>query len=253
MHNFSLLHDDVMDRDPIRRHRPTAWNVFGAEQAILAGNAVLAMAYRATAKCDAPLAGTATQWLSELVVELCEGQSADLAFERRDDVDLTQCLAMVERKTASLLGGSCALGALFAGADSGRVKALRQFGRHPGIAFQLVDDLLGIWGDPAVTGKPAGADLMARKKSVPVTIALNSGTDAGAALGELYRRAAPLSPAQVATAARLVEAAGGREWARQRAGAEIAAATNALRSTSMAGPAVTDLLEFAALTLDRDR
>ncbi len=219
VHNFSLLHDDVMDGDATRRHRPTAWRVFGRDAAILGGDALLALACGVVAGSEHPTAGEATRCLSTTVLRLVEGQSADMAFERRTNVSVDECFTMVERKTAALLGCACHLGALFGGATPEQAERLHAFGIQLGLAFQLVDDLLGIWGDPAATGKPAHSDLRNRKKSLPVVAALNSSTPAGGALARLYGREPydePLDATEVSRAAELVTAAGAREWSHRR-------------------------------------
>ncbi|MFI7321162.1 family 2 encapsulin nanocompartment cargo protein polyprenyl transferase [Streptomyces venezuelae] len=223
VHNFTLLHDDVMDRDTTRRHRPTAWTVFGDADAILTGDALQALAQRMLAEDPHPGAPAAAARLATCVMELCAGQHADCALERRgpDEVTLDECLAMAEAKTGALLGCACALGAVYAGADLDDVDSLDGFGREAGLAFQLIDDVIGIWGDPRRTGKPAGADLAARKKSLPVVAALASGTPAAAELAELYDRpppgAAAGTPEHAERAARAVERAGGRDWAQAHA------------------------------------
>ncbi|MEV0220189.1 family 2 encapsulin nanocompartment cargo protein polyprenyl transferase [Streptomyces sp. NPDC050704] len=217
VHNFTLLHDDVMDRDTTRRHRPTAWTVFGDADAILAGDALQALAQRLLAEDPHPASSAAAARLANCVVELCAGQHTDTAMERRgpDDVTLDEVLAMSEAKTGALLGCACALGALYAGAGEADVEALDAFGREAGLAFQLIDDVIGIWGDPGHTGKPAGADLMARKKSLPVVAALASGTPDAVELAELYR--APYADGDLERTVLAVERAGGRDWAQLQA------------------------------------
>ncbi len=205
VHNFTLLHDDVIDRDPTRRHRLTAWRVFGTTEAILAGDAMHSLALRTLAEDTHPASPAAVRRLANCVVELCEGQQNDCAFEQRSDVSLAECLAMADAKTGALLGCACAVGALYAGGDERAANAMEAFGREIGLAFQLIDDLIGIWGDPAVTGKPVGADLAARKKSLPVVFALESGTAAGALLAELYRLERPLTAEELLTAAAAVD------------------------------------------------
>lgn len=155
VHNFTLLHDDVMDRDATRRHRPTAWTVFGDADAILAGDALQALALRLFAADPHPASAAAATRLADCVMELCEGQHADTAMERRppDEVTLDETLVMAEAKTGALLGCACAVGALYAGAATEDVEALDAFGREAGMAFQLIDDVIGIWGDPRHTGK----------------------------------------------------------------------------------------------------
>jgi geranylgeranyl diphosphate synthase type I len=250
VHNFSLLHDDVMDADRLRRHRPTAWTVFGVPQAILAGDAMVALACEVLARSGRPWATAAVRWLNESVIELCEGQFSDIAFEQRDRIELAECVRMVQAKTASLLGVSCALGALTADADPARVDLLRRFGRHLGLAFQLVDDLLGIWGDPEVTGKPSGADLARRKKSLPVVAALTSGTVAGAELARAY---AADGPVDVAHTRALVESACGTAWARDRAEKEIMLAVDCLDAAECVPSGRAGLVDLARLVVARDR
>ncbi|MBW5481605.1 family 2 encapsulin nanocompartment cargo protein polyprenyl transferase [Streptomyces bambusae] len=214
-HNFTLLHDDVIDEDVRRRGRATAWTVFGTQDAILAGDAVLALALQQLAQDPHPASAAAAARLAACMIELCGGQQADCAFEQRAHVPLDECLAMATAKTGALLGCACALGALYAGAGVDEVEAMDAFGREAGIAFQLIDDLIGIWGDPEHTGKPAGADLLARKKSLPVVAALTSGTEAGAELAALY--AGPMTGDDVQRAADAVDRAGGRDWAQAHA------------------------------------
>ncbi len=205
VHNFSLLHDDIMDGDIERRHRPTAWTVFGVGPAILAGDALLALAQDILLETP-PYGVWAARCLSAAVQRLIAGQGSDLAFERRDDVQVEECLEMAGDKTAALMACACSIGVIYLGAPASLAMSLSGFGAHAGLAFQLTDDLLGIWGAPEVTGKPVGSDLRARKKSVPVVAALTSGTDAGA------------RPAGAAGQARAAD--GGRGGAGHRPGRE---------------------------------
>ncbi|WP_240434681.1 family 2 encapsulin nanocompartment cargo protein polyprenyl transferase [Streptomyces sp. YIM 130001] len=231
IHNFTLLHDDIIDRDHTRRHRPTAWTVFGDADAVLAGDALQALAVRLLAEDAHPMAARAAGRLAACVVELCAGQQADCALERRPpgEVTLEECLSMAEAKTGALLGCACALGALYAGAEPDEVEAMDGFGRQAGLAFQLIDDVIGIWGDPGRTGKPVGADLAAGKKSLPVVAALTSGTSAGAELAAYYGRLPdPADPSAVERAAEAVDRAGGRDWAQAQAADRMARAVHQL-------------------------
>ncbi|HEX5120038.1 MAG TPA: polyprenyl synthetase family protein [Pseudonocardiaceae bacterium] len=255
VHNFSLLHDDVMDNDVERRHRPTAWTVFGVPAAILAGDALLTLAIEVARRDSRPdRASDVIACLNEAVQGLIVGQSADVDFERRTDVTLSECLAMVAGKTGALMRCASSVGALAVGADAATVATLAGFGDHLGLAFQLVDDLLGIWGSPDVTGKPALADLRSRKKSVPVVAALDSGTEAGARLAELYFQ--PHQPDQVddeaalMAMADLVERAGAREWTETEADRHIREAERYLVDLA-APPAVTEALRATALFVTR--
>lgn len=245
LHDFSLLHDDIMDGDLTRRHRPTAWAAFGLPMALLTGDALFLLASELVH--DGP-SGTA---IRSAALELCAGQSDDIAFESRAAVGLAECLRMSEAKTGALLGVACQLGALSVADDIELANLYGQFGRHLGIAFQLVDDILGIWGGEAVTGKPVYSDLKSRKKSLPVVAALTSGTAAGHELARLYARTDDLDDRQLSRVADLVEAAGGRAWAETEAQRYRASALDALRAANPKPGAVADLHALAELVANR--
>ena len=247
VHNFSLLHDDVMDGDITRRHRPTAWTVFGTGPAILAGDALLTLAFEVLAP-DGP---AAARLLSAGVLNLLDGQAADVEFEQRDDVTPAECVRMAEGKTGALLGAACALGAFAGAARAEAAERLGEFGRALGLAFQHIDDLLGIWGDPAVTGKPVYSDLQNRKKSLPVVSALNSGTAAGRELAALYAQPDPLTTAELARAADLVDEAGGRAWSQSQADALLTQALQELTATAPAARPGAELTTLARLITHR--
>ncbi len=254
VHNFTLLHDDLMDRDATRRHRPTAWTVFGDADAILVGDALQALAQRLLAEDPHPASAAAAARLAGCVVELCAGQHTDTAMERRgpDEVTLDEVLAMAEAKTGALLGCACALGGLYAGAGKEEVEALDAFGREAGLAFQLIDDMIGIWGDPRRTGKPTGADLVARKKSLPVVAALASGTPAAAELAELY--GLPYEEGDTEKLERTVlavERAGGRDWAQGQAADRMSRAMHELSRAIPDPVAAGGLLALAEFVTQR--
>lgn len=230
VHNFSLVHDDIMDRDTLRRHRPAAWAAFGVPRALLTGDAMLVLAFDLLAQTSPAVVLTAMRHFSDTLLKLVDGQSADLSLADRPDtaVTLDETLAMAAGKTSSLIGCACALGALTGGASPEHVQRAHDFGYQLGLAFQLTDDLLGIWGDPAVTGKPALADLQARKKSLPVVAALTTGTPQADHLAELYLSPEPLTSADLETAAELIEQAGGRKWCEAEVDRRLAAALESL-------------------------
>jgi geranylgeranyl diphosphate synthase, type I len=249
VHNFSLLHDDVMDGDLLRHHRPTAWSVFGTSAAILAGDALLTLALDVLA-ASGHRAAQGMRMLTGAVLDLVDGQCADVDFERREDVSLAECEAMAARKTGSLLGCAGGLGALFGGGRAEGVDRLRAFGVHLGIAFQHTDDLLGIWGDPAVTGKPIHSDLRSRKKTLPVVTALTSRTPPGRELAARYRAGPAPSGAELAVVAELIERAGGRTFGRDRADLHLDRALRELARVAppeRPGPADRAVAELAAL------
>jgi geranylgeranyl diphosphate synthase type I len=233
VHNFSLLHDDIMDGDVERRHRPTAWKVFGIGPAILAGDAMLALAQDILLEDGGQPGSWAARCLSAAVLRLIAGQGSDLAFEKRDDVTLSECMTMAGDKTAALMACACSIGAVYLGAPPALAMSLAGFGAHIGLAFQLTDDLLGIWGSPEITGKPVRADLRARKKSLPVVAALTSGSAQGRQLGELLGRPEPLTEEDLILAAKLVEEADGKRWTEAEADTQLAEAERCLAETHM--------------------
>lgn len=253
LHNCTLLQDDVMDEDPTRRHRPAAWTVFGASPAILAGDALLALAFAVLARSGHAAAAPAIRELERTVDELIEGQAMDLEFEGAEAIAVDDCLRMTMAKTGSLLGCACLLGGLFGGADEAACGALARFGRHLGLAYQLRDDLLGIWGDPHRTGKPAGADLRRRKKSLPVVAALAANNDASERLRVLYSRPEPFDDAEARLVAELVRDAGGRAFAERLADAELAAAADALAFLTRLGATCDRLAILGRFVIGRDR
>jgi geranylgeranyl diphosphate synthase, type I len=232
VHNFSLLHDDIMDGDTERRHQPTAWTVYGVGAAILAGDALLALAQDLLLE-NPPYGVWAARCLSAAVQRLIAGQGADLEFERRDDVTVEECLEMAGDKTAALMACACSIGVVYVGGSANLAMNLSGFGAHAGLSFQLVDDLLGIWGASQITGKPVGSDLRTRKKSVPVVAALTSGTSAGRELAALFATAEPLTEDEVSRATALIEEAGGKERIEKMADAELASALSCLAEADM--------------------
>jgi geranylgeranyl diphosphate synthase, type I len=253
VHNFTLLHDDVMDGDKVRRRRPAAWVEFGTEDAILAGDAMHALAFKLLAGNDHPSAAPAMARLADCLIEVCEGQRADYVLQNRSDVNLTECLNMERSKTGALLGCACAIGALYGGGDLRTVRELNAYGRALGLAFQVTDDLLGIWGDPAITGKPVGTDLIGLKKSLPVVAALTSATTAGAELAALYGRGHQLHVDEVSHAAKLVERAGGRALAQAEADGHVNKARHHLAAARLDPARSADLVTLGELVTKRDR
>ncbi|CAL9352784.1 polyprenyl synthetase family protein [Streptomyces sp. NPDC057340] len=233
VHDFTLLHDDVIDGDALRRHRPAAWSLFGTPAAVLTGDALLVAALRVLTQAAPERAGAAVRELVGTLLELVEGQSHDVAFETAQEVSVADYLAMAAGKTGSLIGCACALGGVLAGADAARVGGLREFGRSLGVAFQCTDDVLGIWGRSSRSGKPVGADLAARKKSLPVVAALAARGTAAQRLRELYRTPHRPGEGDVELARHLVEEAGGRQAAEEEARRHLAAA---MRYLSLARP-----------------
>ncbi|MFD6889783.1 polyprenyl synthetase family protein [Streptomyces sp. NPDC059957] len=227
VHNFSLLHDDFMDGDEQRRHRDTVWKVHGPAQAILVGDALLALASEVLLDLGTDESTRATRRLNTATRKLIDGQAQDMSFEQRDRVTVAECLEMEGNKTGALLACAVSIGAVLGGADDTTADALERYGYHLGLAFQAVDDLLGIWGTPEETGKAAWSDLKQRKKSLPVCAALQAGGPAAEHLAALLAADAAAAAAAGATGsapdelfdegdfalrAALIEEAGGRYW-----------------------------------------
>lgn len=251
IHAFSLLHDDIMDGDTERRHRPTAWTVFGTPAALLTGNALLVAGVSALLDQGTSGAMRAATRLTETLQRVVTGQHADLDFEGRDDISLAECLQMAAGKTGALLGCSAAIGAEVAGAPVALADGLARFGEEIGLAFQLVDDLLGIWGSPEITGKPVLSDLRARKKTLPVVAALWAGCPSSHELRELYLRPAPLTEIESRQAAGLIERSGGKDWARREAERRLVLARQHLDDLKLPTSVRAEFLDIAEFVTER--
>jgi geranylgeranyl diphosphate synthase type I len=246
VHQYSLLHDDIIDRDESRRHRPAAWTVFGSARAILAGDSLAALGIDVILTTGhLPGRAAAAALLAGATRRMVAGQAADIAFEAAPAVSLDDCLAMVADKTGALVECAASIGALAAAAPAPVVAELADYGRHLGLAFQLVDDLIGLWGEPERSGKPVGSDIASRKKSLPVVAALTAGGAAADRLADIYARPGALDAATIGAALNAVDEAGGRRWALTEADRETAAALGILAGIPM-DDAVRD--ELVALT-----
>ncbi len=193
VHNFSLIHDDIQDDDRERRHRPTVWSIWGKPQAINVGTAMRILASLALLRLGESGVSVEKQLraqriLDESCLRLIEGQYLDISYESRLDIGVTDYLEMIDGKTAALIGCSLELGALLGTDDEPMLRGLRGFGRNLGLAFQIRDDVLGIWGNEKETGKPLGSDIRRRKKSLPIVYALEKAAgEAKAELANIYQ------------------------------------------------------------------
>jgi geranylgeranyl diphosphate synthase, type I len=251
VHNFSLLHDDVMDRDMERRHRPTAWALFGVGQAIITGDALLVLAQQTLLDPPGPERERASRALTRAVARMIAGQAEDLSFESRLDVTVEECLRMCGDKTGALLSCASSIGAILAGAEEPVVRALEDFGFHVGLAFQAVDDVLGIWGRPEATGKSVASDLRSHKKTLPVVVAL---AEPGSGREELARILSNghLSEADITAAISLVDEAGGRERCMAEADHQLEAALAAIDRVGIDRGVRAELAEVARFITVRD-
>jgi geranylgeranyl diphosphate synthase, type I len=183
LHNFTLIHDDIEDGDETRRHRDTLWKLWGIPQAINTGDAMDIVANLSLLDLEGSIRPQMMIDIIRLfngtVIELCEGQYLDMDFQARDEVSVDEYITMVSGKTAALIEASTAIGAMVATEDRDTIARFRTFGRKIGVAFQIRDDILGIWGDPASTGKSAKNDIRNKKKSLPVLYAMEKSKHKG--------------------------------------------------------------------------
>lgn len=165
-HNFSLMHDDIMDKAPLRRGKQTVHQVWNDNVAILSGDALLVKSYEELAKCPITVVPELIKTFNRVALEVCEGQQHDMDFEQRNDVSEEEYINMIRLKTSVLLGGALELGAIIAGANAADRLKLYDFGVNLGIAFQLQDDILDTFGDPETFGKQVGGDIIVNKKTI---------------------------------------------------------------------------------------
>ncbi len=252
LHNFSLIHDDIEDASPTRRGRKTLWAIWGIEQAINAGDAMFAQAHLAMSRLlergvPAEVTAQALRRFDETCLNLTRGQFHDMDFETRESVTVDEYMAMITGKTAVLISLCAELGALIAGCDAQTVGRYAQFGLELGLAFQVKDDILGIWGDEAVIGKSASSDITTKKKTLPVLYGLSQSAE----LRRLYRRENP-DAAFVAEAIRLLDESGARQYAIEKAAWYSQSALAHLEAAQPNGAACATLNELADFLLQRD-
>lgn len=252
LHNFTLIHDDIEDHDRTRRGRPTLWAVWGEAQAINAGDALFTLAYRSlfnlqTTQVAPEMVLHAVNRYTDAILHITEGQHLDLSFETESEIDEATYLTMIRGKTAALLGLACELGGVLAGASESRFAALREFGVELGMAFQMQDDWLGLWGNPEQTGKPVGSDLRNRKKTLPILHGMANSTGFQA----LVVDETPLDDTRVVEGLRLLESAGSQEYTHAQALAHHQAALAALGRSEGAGEAQAALYALSERLVGR--
>ncbi|MGA7200923.1 MAG: polyprenyl synthetase family protein [Candidatus Cybelea sp.] len=225
-HNYSLVHDDIEDRDELRHGRPTLWSQYGVAAAINAGDAMCALSFlsleHAATYLDAARVLQMIALLHEAHAVMCEGQSLDLDFETERVVDRPGYYRMIECKTAQLFDASCRLGAFAAGCDAATIEAYGAVGRSYGMAFQIRDDVAGIWSTLDETGKTAGSDVARRKWTFPVVWAISQPPSAArTAVAAAYATGSSLDDAAVARVVEALDRLGAREAATQKAAEHV--------------------------------
>jgi geranylgeranyl diphosphate synthase type I len=252
VHNFSLVHDDVQDNSEKRRGRPTVWTKWGVPMAINVGDAMFVISYQAVMDLSrthpAESVVKTASILHEACLNLTRGQFLDMSYEERNDLGLEDYWPMVGGKTSALLSACTHIGALLGNAGEEEQEAYCQFGYHLGLAFQVQDDILGIWGDEALTGKSTASDLVEGKNSLPVLYALGRQGKFAARWKQ-----GPITPAEVKTAAALLEEEGGRAYAEEISEKETQVALKYLGEVNTQGAAGESMLELANMLLKRNQ
>ena len=252
IHNFSLLHDDIEDQSDLRRGRQTVWKIWGIPQAINTGDAMFSLAHLAmlylqeTTSVNISL--SASRVLQNACLELTKGQFLDISYEEKEEISIDEYWLMIGGKTAALLSACTELGALISGAEQDQLERYRSFGYHLGLAFQVLDDLLGIWGDTNKIGKSNTSDLVTKKKTLPILYGLqnNRGFAKRWKQGEI-------TPDEVADIAKQLEAEGARSYTQEVANRLTQNALEAYHNAIPTGEAGKTLEELANTLLRRDQ
>lgn len=211
-HNFTLLHDDVMDKAEVRRGRPTVHVKWDENTAILSGDQMLIEAYKLLSNVPAAKLPTVLQLFNKMATEICEGQQYDVDFESQEAVNIEEYLHMIRLKTSVLLGTALQIGAYIAGADQEAQRAIYDFGINVGLAFQIQDDILDVWGDPATFGKAVGGDIACNKKTFVFLTALQmADIDHRKKLENWYSRVLTDNTQKIAAVKSIFEAVGVRK------------------------------------------
>lgn len=252
VHNFSLVHDDIQDNSDKRRGRPTTWVKWGMPMAINVGDALFVMSNQAIVDLKghypAEIIVKAAEILHNTCLDLTRGQFLDMSYEERNDLAVEDYWPMISGKTAALLSACCHIGALVGGGDEGKQDAYRAFGHYLGLAFQVQDDILGIWGDEALTGKSAAGDLVEGKNSLPVL----AGLGANGKFAARWKQG-PIRANEVQELARVLASEGGYETAADAAKQMTDLALMSLREADPQGEAGDALFELADKLLKRNQ
>jgi len=251
LHNFSLVHDDIEDGSLQRRHRPTIWSLWGQAQAINVGDGLFAISRLALQRLSEQGVSPekivlAFRYVDETCLQLTEGQYLDLAFEEEERVTVDMYMEMIGKKTAALMACSTQLGALVATDDEFVIDSYRSFGYQLGLLFQIVDDMLGIWGSSEATGKGVGEDIVSKKKSLPVLYALQQSDE----LRDIYRQESMDAEQQQIVMERL-ESLSARQYAEEMAARHLELALDTLENSRIQNQAQENLRKIAHFLVER--
>ena len=252
-HNHTLLHDDVMDKADMRRNKPTVHNVWNENTAILSGDAMLILAYRLMADCPKDKLADVLRVFTETTMEICEGQQWDMEFETRMDVKVEEYIEMIRLKTSVLLAAALKIGAMLGGASDEDAQKLYDFGVKIGLAFQLQDDWLDVYGDPKVFGKNIGGDILCNKKTYMLITALEEANEEQRAVLEGWLAAHDYVPTEkIAAVTALYNEIGVGKRCQEKAEALNAEGFGILDSINLPEERKAVLREYACSMLNRN-
>ena len=252
VHNFSLVHDDIQDNSDKRRGRKTTWKIWGAPMAINVGDALFVLSNQAimdvSAHYPAETVVKAATVLHDTCLDLTRGQFLDMSYEKQNDLSVEDYWPMVAGKTAALLSACCHIGAILGDVEKSQQDAYRSFGHAVGLAFQVQDDILGIWGDEALTGKSAASDLLEGKKSLPVL----HGLSQKGKFAERWKKG-PIQPNEVEDLAKILANEGSYEYTHAMSRQMTTLALDNLREANPQGEAGEALMELANQLMKREQ
>jgi geranylgeranyl diphosphate synthase type I len=251
LHNFSLIHDDIQDNSPVRHNRPTVWKLWGQANAINTGDILFSLAF--VALQNLANSGIEPQHLIKIWeifnftnLELTRGQHLDMQFESRDAVSIDEYISMISGKSAALLAACAQIGSYIASGDHYTAERFAEYALNLGIAFQIHDDILGIWGDADVTGKSTATDIVSKKKSLPVLYGLTSSEE----LRQIYAQD-ELSQSDVEKAVGLLDSVGAQEYTRSMEARYYNHALETLEKVAPQGEAAGWLRQFTTALFER--
>lgn len=252
-HNFTLLHDDIMDNAPLRRGRPSVWNKWGPNVAILSGDSMMIYSYTLLARTDPRLLPAVTGYFNEAALKVCEGQRYDMDFEASAEVSMARYMEMIELKTSALFVGAVSMGAAIGGGAEAEIEKLRRFALEFGIAFQIQDDLLDSYGDERL-GKSVGGDILEGKKTFLKIKAMEKADEPARSELDAIHRDPSLAPGEkIARVLAIYDRYGVRQAAEEEITARFAAAAGSLDRMSAPAERVAVLRDFALGLLGRTK
>jgi geranylgeranyl diphosphate synthase type II len=250
-HNFTLVHDDIMDKAPLRRGKPTVHSVHGEPTALLGGDVIMVVSYDYINKIQSPHIKKILHLFNKTAKEVCEGQQLDMDFEKRDHVSLEEYLRMIQLKTSVLLASSLQLGSIIGGASDFNQQHIYEFGRNLGIAFQIQDDYLDAFGDPTKFGKQVGGDIQSNKKTFLMIHALE--TAEGEMATKLKESLLQNDVNKVETVLAIYKACGIDKWANELKAEYLNKAMGHLEEIAVTKNRKESLIDLAHYLISRDK